>query len=70
MTPQLFQRNPAELLARSREEHDEVFVNLVAGARETEQMASVLGRDELHAGVWSTPPTPVLRVGDRVLLCT
>jgi hypothetical protein len=54
MTPQLFRKNRAELLACSCEEHDEVFVKLVAGARETEQMAFSLGRDGPHVGVWST----------------
>ncbi|KAI0001052.1 initiator tRNA phosphoribosyl transferase-domain-containing protein [Russula vinacea] len=45
LTPQLFWRHRAELLACSREELDAVVVNCA-------------------------PPTPVLKVGGRVLLCT
>ena len=70
MTPQLFRKNRAKLLAFSREEHDEVFIKLVAGARETEQMAPAPGRDGLHAGAESAPPTSVRKIGGRVLLCT
>ena len=69
MTPQLFRKNRAELLACSREEHDDVFIKLVAGALETEKMAPP-GRDGLHAGAGSAPPTPVRKLGGRVLLCT
>ena len=54
--PQLFWKNRAELLACSREEHDKVFAKLVAGARETEQMAPAPGRDGLHARALSAPP--------------
>ena len=69
MAPQLFWKNRSELLACSLEEH-EAFVKLVTGARETEQMASALGRDILHAGAWSTLPVPALKVGGRSLLCS
>ena len=70
LTPQLFWRHRAELLACSREELDAVVVKLVAAAaRETEQTPG--SRDGLHGvGAWSAPPTPVLKVGGRVLLCT
>ena len=47
-----------------------MFVKLVTDARETEQMASALGRDRLHAGGWSAPPMPALNVGGHALLCT
>ena len=47
-----------------------MFVKLAACAREKVQIGAALAGDGLHAGVWSTPPTPVLRVGGRVLLCT
>ena len=47
-----------------------MFVKLVTGTRETEQMASALGRDGLHAGVWSAPPMPALKVGGHAQLCT
>lgn len=47
-----------------------MFDILVAGARETEQMAPTFGRDGLHIGVLSTPPTPALKVGGHMLLCT
>ena len=45
MTPQLFRKNHAELLACSFE-GDEVFVKLVAGARETEQMPFLLAETD------------------------
>ena len=47
-----------------------MFVKLAACAREKVQIGAALAGDGLHAGVWSTPPTPVLRAGGRVLLCT
>jgi hypothetical protein len=46
-----------------------VVVKLVAAARETEQTAPAPDSDGLDDGAWSTPPTPVLKVGGRVLLC-
>ena len=46
-----------------------MVVELVAATRESEQSASPRS-DGLHAGAWSAPPTPVLKVGGRVLLCT
>ena len=57
------------MLACSREELDDAVVNLVAATRESEQSASPRS-DGLHAGAWSAPPTPVLKVGGRMLLCT
>ncbi|KAI0295302.1 initiator tRNA phosphoribosyl transferase-domain-containing protein [Russula brevipes] len=65
LTPQLFWRHRAELLARSREEVEAVVARLVvAAAPDTEQCAERL------EGAWSAPPTPVLKVGGRVLFCT
>jgi hypothetical protein len=53
------------LLACSREEVEAVVARLVvAAARDTEQCAERL------EGAWSVPPTPVLKVGGRVLFCT
>ena len=46
-----------------------MVAKLVAATRETVQPTS-LRSDGLHAGAWSAPPTPVLKVGGRVLLCT
>ena len=69
LTPHLFWRHRAELLACSREELDDVVAKLVAATRESEQPASPRS-DGLHAGAWGAPPTPVLKVGGRVLLCT
>ena len=66
LTPQLFWRHRIQLLACSREELDAVVVKLVAAARKSEQTPD---RDRLH-GAWSPPPTSVLKVGGRVLLCT
>lgn len=70
LTPQLFWRYRVELLTCSREELDAVVVKLVAAAaQESEQTPG--SRDGLHgAGEWSTLPTPVLKVGGRVLLST
>ena len=70
LTPQLFWKHRPELLACSREELGAVVVKLVAAARETEQTALTLDSDGLDGGAWSTPPSPVLKVGGRVLLCT
>ena len=70
LTPQLFWKHRAELLACSREELDAEVVKLVAAARETEQTAPASDSDGLDDGAWSTPPTPVLKVGGRVLVCT
>jgi len=69
LTPQLFWKHRVGLLACSREELDAVVVKLVAAARETEQTAPAPDGDGLDDGAWSTPPTPVLKVGGRVLLC-
>jgi tRNA A64-2'-O-ribosylphosphate transferase len=67
LTPELFWRHRTELLACSREELEAVVVKLVAAARKTEQTS---GREGLvHGGAWSASPTPVLKVGGRVLLC-
>ena len=70
LTPQLFWKHRVGLLACSREELDAVVVKLVAAAQETEQTASAPDNDGLDDGAWSTPPTPILKVGGRVLLCT
>lgn len=68
LTPQLFWKHRAELLACSREELEAMVIKLVAAAREKEQTPGG-GDDGLH-GAWSALPTPVLKVGGRVLLCT
>ena len=60
-------RHRTELLACSREDLEAVVNKLVTAARETLQTSGV---DGLHAGAWSTLPTPVLKVRGRVLLCT
>ncbi|KAH9966288.1 tRNA A64-2'-O-ribosylphosphate transferase [Russula compacta] len=65
LTPQLFWRHRAELLACSRKELEAVVARLVAAIREAEQSP---GREGFYAS-WSTPPTPVQKVGGRVLLC-
>ena len=55
------------MLACSRQELEAVVIKLVAAARKTEQTS---GREGLvHAAAWSASPTPVLKVGGRVLLC-
>ena len=70
LTPQLFWQHRPELLACSREELGALVAKLVAAARETEQTALAPDSDGLDGGAWSTPPSPVLKVGGRVLLCT
>ena len=70
LTPRLFWRHHAELLACSREKLVAVVVRLVAAARETEQTATDSDRDGLHVGAWGAPPSPVLKVGGRVLRCS
>ncbi len=67
LTPELFWRHRTELLACSRQELETVVIKLVAAARKAEQTS---GREGLvHAAAWSASPTPVLKVGGRVLLC-
>jgi tRNA A64-2'-O-ribosylphosphate transferase len=68
LTPQLFWRHRAELLSCSREELEAVVAKLVVAARETEGPPP--SRDGLlHGASWKAPPTPVRKVGGRVLLC-
>jgi tRNA A64-2'-O-ribosylphosphate transferase len=68
LTPQLFWRHRAQLLSCSREELEALVPKLVAAARETEGPPP--GRDGfLHGASWRVPPTPVQKVGGRVLLC-
>ena len=69
LTPRLFCKHRAEFLACSREKLVAVVVKLVSAARETEQTATASDRDGLHVGAWGAPPSPVLKVGGRVLLC-
>ncbi len=68
LTPQLFWRHRAELLSCSREELEAVVTRLVAAARETDQPPVIHGH--VYGASWRALPTPVLKVGGRVLLCT
>jgi tRNA A64-2'-O-ribosylphosphate transferase len=66
LTPQLFWRHRVELLACSRDALEELVAHLVATAvRDAEQSAGGSGPH----GVWHILPTPVTKVGGRVLLC-
>jgi tRNA A64-2'-O-ribosylphosphate transferase len=75
LTPQLFWRHRAELLACSRDALEELVAHLVAtaataaAARESERSAA--GGESGHHGhgAWRALPTPVTKVGGRVLLC-
>lgn len=68
LTPQLFWQHRAKLLSCSREELEAVVPKLVTAARETEGPPP--DRDGLLFGAsWRAPPTPVQKVGGRVLLC-
>jgi tRNA A64-2'-O-ribosylphosphate transferase len=66
LTPQLFWRHRVGLLACPRDGLEALVAQLVANARNTEQGT---GSGESDGAVWRTLPTPVLKVGGRVLLC-
>jgi len=73
LNPQLFWRHRVELLSCSREELEVVVARLVAAVQGTEPEHPP-GSDglphETSEASWQVTPSPVLRVGGRVLLCS
>jgi tRNA A64-2'-O-ribosylphosphate transferase len=63
LTPQLFWPNRVELLACPRDAIEELVARLVTlGARRDADGVGPLG-------AWRAPPTPITKVGGRVMLC-
>jgi tRNA A64-2'-O-ribosylphosphate transferase len=63
LTPQLFWLNRVELLACPRDTIEELVARLVATATRRD------ADDGGPRGVWRAPPTPIAKVGGRVMLC-
>ncbi|KAH9975564.1 initiator tRNA phosphoribosyl transferase [Lactifluus volemus] len=63
LTPQLFWLNRVELLACPRDTIEELVARLVATATRRD------ADDGGPRGAWRAPPTPITKVGGRVMLC-
>ncbi|KAI0262236.1 tRNA A64-2'-O-ribosylphosphate transferase [Gloeopeniophorella convolvens] len=62
LTPELFWKHHAELLACSRSDLEALVARIVTAAQDTEQRGG-------SQAEWNAPPTPVARVGGTIQLC-